>query len=163
MGKIFSTYEREDRCIKCLALTPEGKSLLGIPRHRWEDRIKSDLQELEWGGHWLDWSKEVYKHKVRTYAVVKVVRVVSDLTMYTHKHVSVSGTASDSLEWTSLLQVTLFVGTVKMTCAKQLLTAHCLRTNNCNIRSSKLHPHSAHSLCVLSACPNRQRLFSYRA
>ena len=34
---------------------PEGKRLLGRPRHRWEDDIKMDLQEL---GCWvMDWIK----------------------------------------------------------------------------------------------------------
>jgi hypothetical protein len=28
---------------------PEGKRLLGRPRHRWEDRIKMDLREIGWG------------------------------------------------------------------------------------------------------------------
>jgi hypothetical protein len=28
---------------------PEGKKLLGRPRHRWEDNIKIDLQEVGWG------------------------------------------------------------------------------------------------------------------
>jgi hypothetical protein len=28
---------------------PEGKSPLGIPRNRWEDNIKMDIQEVEWG------------------------------------------------------------------------------------------------------------------
>ena len=28
---------------------PEGKRPLGRPRRRWEDKIKIDLQELEWG------------------------------------------------------------------------------------------------------------------
>jgi hypothetical protein len=27
---------------------PEGKRPLGRPRHRWEDTIKMDLQEVEW-------------------------------------------------------------------------------------------------------------------
>jgi hypothetical protein len=27
----------------------EGKRPLGRPRHRWEDNIKMDLQEMEWG------------------------------------------------------------------------------------------------------------------
>jgi hypothetical protein len=30
---------------------PEGKSTLGRPRHRWDDNIKMDLQEV--GGGWL--------------------------------------------------------------------------------------------------------------
>jgi hypothetical protein len=32
---------------------PEGKRLLGRPRHRWVDNIKMDLGEIGWGG--VDW------------------------------------------------------------------------------------------------------------
>ena len=32
---------------------PEGKRPLGIPRRRWEDNIKIDLQEMIWRG--MDW------------------------------------------------------------------------------------------------------------
>jgi hypothetical protein len=32
---------------------PEGRRPLGRPRHRWEDNIKIDLQEVGWG-HGLD-------------------------------------------------------------------------------------------------------------
>jgi hypothetical protein len=32
---------------------PEGRQPLGRPRHRWEDDIKIDLQEVGWGG--MDW------------------------------------------------------------------------------------------------------------
>jgi hypothetical protein len=28
---------------------PEGKRLLGRPRHRWEDNVRMDLQEVGWG------------------------------------------------------------------------------------------------------------------
>jgi hypothetical protein len=28
---------------------PEGKILLGRPRRTWEDNIRMDLQEVEWG------------------------------------------------------------------------------------------------------------------
>jgi hypothetical protein len=31
---------------------PEGKRPLGIPRRRWEDGIKMDLEEIGWGGVW---------------------------------------------------------------------------------------------------------------
>jgi hypothetical protein len=31
---------------------PEGRRPLGRPRHRWEDNIKMDLQEVGWGGAW---------------------------------------------------------------------------------------------------------------
>jgi hypothetical protein len=33
---------------------PEGKRPLGRPRNGWEDNIKMDLQEVEWGGG-IDW------------------------------------------------------------------------------------------------------------
>ena len=34
---------------------PEGRSPLGRPRHRWEDNIKRDLQEVGCGGmEWID-------------------------------------------------------------------------------------------------------------
>jgi len=34
---------------------PEGKRLLRRPRHRWEDNIKTDLQEVGGGcGDWMD-------------------------------------------------------------------------------------------------------------
>jgi hypothetical protein len=32
---------------------PEGKRPLGRPRHRWEDNIRMDLQEVGCGG--MDW------------------------------------------------------------------------------------------------------------
>ena len=33
---------------------PEGKRLLGRPRHRWEDNIKMDFQEVGcWGMDWI--------------------------------------------------------------------------------------------------------------
>jgi hypothetical protein len=32
---------------------PEGKRPLGRPTHRWEDNIKMDLREKEWGD--MDW------------------------------------------------------------------------------------------------------------
>jgi hypothetical protein len=31
----------------------EEKRPLGRPRHRWEDNIRMDLREIEWGG--MDW------------------------------------------------------------------------------------------------------------
>jgi len=39
-----------------LVQTLEGKRPLGRPRHRLEDNIKIDLQEVGWGGWWgMDW------------------------------------------------------------------------------------------------------------
>jgi hypothetical protein len=34
---------------RVLVRRPEGRRPLGRPRHRWEDNIKMDLQEVGWG------------------------------------------------------------------------------------------------------------------
>jgi len=42
---------------KILVGKPDGRSLLGRPRHRWEDNIRSGLREIRWkmwnGCNWL--------------------------------------------------------------------------------------------------------------
>ena len=50
---------------------PEGKTPLGKPRHRWEDNIKMDLQEVG-GGHG-DW-KELAQDRDRWRVLVGMVR-----------------------------------------------------------------------------------------
>jgi hypothetical protein len=38
---------------------PEGKRPLGRPRHRWEDNIKTDLQEVGGGhGDWMELAQD---------------------------------------------------------------------------------------------------------
>ena len=32
----------------------EGKGPFGIPRRKWEDNIKMDLQKVGWGMDWID-------------------------------------------------------------------------------------------------------------
>jgi hypothetical protein len=49
---------------------PEGRRPLGRPRHRWEDNIKMDLQEVGWGG--LDWI-DITQDRDRWQAVVNAV------------------------------------------------------------------------------------------
>jgi len=49
---------------------PEGKRPLGRPRHRWEDNIKMDVQEVGCGG--MDWI-ELAQDRDRWRAVVNVV------------------------------------------------------------------------------------------
>jgi hypothetical protein len=48
----------------------EGKRLLGRPRHRWEDNIKMDFQEVECGG--TDWI-ELAQDRDRCLALVDAV------------------------------------------------------------------------------------------
>jgi hypothetical protein len=50
MGGAYSVYGGEERHIQDLVGKPEGKRPLGRPRHRWEDYIKMDLQEVGCGG-----------------------------------------------------------------------------------------------------------------
>ena len=49
---------------------PEGKRPLGRPRRRWEDNIKVDLQEEEYGG--MDWI-ELAQGRDRWQTLVKAV------------------------------------------------------------------------------------------
>jgi hypothetical protein len=44
----------------CLIMgKPEGKRPLGRPRHRWEDNIKMDLQEVRGGcGDWMELAQD---------------------------------------------------------------------------------------------------------
>jgi hypothetical protein len=50
---------------------PEGKRPLGKPRHRWEDNIKMNLQEVECGG--MDWI-ELAQDRERCWALVNAVK-----------------------------------------------------------------------------------------
>ena len=53
MGRVCSAYGGDERRIQGFAGEPEGKIPLGRPRHRWDDNIKMDLQEVGCGG--MDW------------------------------------------------------------------------------------------------------------
>ena len=55
---------------KVLVGKPEGKKPLGRPRHRWEDNIKMDLQEVGCGG--MDWI-ELAQDRDRWRALVNAV------------------------------------------------------------------------------------------
>jgi hypothetical protein len=37
---------------------PEGNKTLARPRYRWEDNVKMDLQEVEWGMDWIDLAQD---------------------------------------------------------------------------------------------------------
>ena len=53
MGRARSAYGGEERHMQGLVRKPEGKRPLGRPRHRWEENIKMDLQEVRCGC--VDW------------------------------------------------------------------------------------------------------------
>jgi hypothetical protein len=50
IGRACSAYGERRGVYRVLVGKPEGKRPLGRPRHRWEDNIKLDLQEVECGG-----------------------------------------------------------------------------------------------------------------
>jgi len=62
----------EDRVVhRVLVGKPEGKRPLGRPRHRWEDNIKMDLQEVVGGrGDWM----ELAQDRDRWWALMGTVR-----------------------------------------------------------------------------------------
>ena len=53
VGHVARMWERK-RVYRVLMGKPEVKRPLGRPRHRWEDNIKMDLQEVGCGGRGLD-------------------------------------------------------------------------------------------------------------
>jgi len=50
MAEECGTYWRQERCIEVLVGKTEGKRPLGRRRHRWENNIKMDLQDVGCGG-----------------------------------------------------------------------------------------------------------------
>jgi hypothetical protein len=55
---------------RVFVVKPEGKRPLGRPRHRWEDNIKMDLQEVGCGG--MGWI-ELYQDRDRWWELVNAV------------------------------------------------------------------------------------------
>ena len=63
----------ERRCVyRILVGKPDRKRPLGRPRHRWEDNIKMDLQEVGCGG--MDWI-ELAQDRDRWQALVNVMNL----------------------------------------------------------------------------------------
>ena len=48
--------------LRVLVGKPEGRRPLGRPRHRWEDNIKTDLQEVGGGfGDWMELAQDSWQ------------------------------------------------------------------------------------------------------
>jgi len=51
---------------------PEGKVLFRRPRHRWEENVKMDLQEVGWAGmDWTDQAQDRERWRLLVKAVAK--------------------------------------------------------------------------------------------
>ena len=70
MGGAYSMYGVRRDVYRVLVGKPEGKRPLGRPRRRWEENIKTDLQEVGCGG--MDWI-ELAQDKDRWRALVNAV------------------------------------------------------------------------------------------
>jgi hypothetical protein len=63
--------ERRHAC-KILVGKPEGKRPVGRSSHRWEDNIKTDLQEIRGGVDWDDLAQDRDKWRAVVNAVMKL-------------------------------------------------------------------------------------------
>ena len=50
----YKSYIQRKGVYRVLVGKPDGKRPLGIPRSKWEDNIKMDIQEVGCGGYGLD-------------------------------------------------------------------------------------------------------------
>ena len=56
-----------------LAVKPEGKRSFRRPRHRWEDNIKLDIQEVGCGGmEWIDLAQDRHTWRALVNAVMNL-------------------------------------------------------------------------------------------
>jgi hypothetical protein len=52
---------------------PEGKRPLGRPRRRWEDGIRMDLEEIDWGGvEWIHLAQDRDRWRALVNAVMNL-------------------------------------------------------------------------------------------
>jgi len=65
---------RERRGVyRAFVVKPKGKRPLGRPRHRWDDNINEDLQEVGCGGmDWIDLAQDRDRWRARVNAVMSL-------------------------------------------------------------------------------------------
>jgi hypothetical protein len=59
MGATYSAYREGRGVFRVLVGKPDGKRPLGRSRHRWENNINADLQEVRCGGmYWIELAQD---------------------------------------------------------------------------------------------------------
>jgi len=73
MGVACSAYAERRGVYRVLVGKPEGKRPLGRPRHRWEDNIKMNLQEVGCGGmEWIELAQDRDRWRTLVNAVMNL-------------------------------------------------------------------------------------------
>ena len=73
MGGACSVYGGEERRIPDIGGEPKGKRPFWRPRHRWEDNIKMDPQEVGCGGiDWIELAQDRYSWQALVNAVMNL-------------------------------------------------------------------------------------------
>jgi len=73
MGGTCSAYGGDESMYRNLVWKPEGKSPFGRPKHRCEDNINKDLQEVECGvTDWIELTRHTNKWHSLVYAAMKL-------------------------------------------------------------------------------------------
>jgi hypothetical protein len=68
VGGACGTHVEERKAYEVLVGKPEGKRAPGRPRHRWENGIRMDFRETDWGGvEWIHLIRGRWRALVNTY------------------------------------------------------------------------------------------------
>ena len=71
MGRTCGTMKQSRNAYTVLVGKPEGKRYLGRPRHRWEDKIKKHLREMDCDpGDWIAFAEDGYQWRACVRAVM---------------------------------------------------------------------------------------------
>jgi hypothetical protein len=73
MGRASGTNGENGNVNRILVWKPEGRRLLGRPRYRWVDNIKTDLRKIGWGGmDWIDLAQDRDQWKAFVDTIMKL-------------------------------------------------------------------------------------------
>jgi hypothetical protein len=70
-GHVARTGEKRG-AYRILVGRPEGRRPLARPRRRWEDNIKMDLQDVEWGMDWIELAEDRDRRRALVNAVMNL-------------------------------------------------------------------------------------------